>query len=241
MRRSRILRDALVSLIHEQSYGSIAVKEILERANVGRSAFYAHFQDRDALLASGIQQMLHEKSPRPLPSSARRFGKVLRFSLPLLEYIDRFRHTAGPMMGGEARTIVHHHLRQVLIDTIADDVSACVRGRHPRADRVPAELLREYVAATFILVLNWWVESRSALSPREADDLFLSLVLPALTATTTVHRPGKLNPCRHALIGRHYSGAIGRTKTSENAHGVASSRKRPPSITSPPFGRPVAT
>jgi hypothetical protein len=35
---------------------------------------------------------------------------------------------------------------------------------------------------TFILVLNWWVESRSQLSAREADDVFLALVAPALTS-----------------------------------------------------------
>ena len=55
VRRTRHrLRDAIVSLIHEKSYPAIAVKEILERADVGRSAFYAHFSNKDALLASGI-------------------------------------------------------------------------------------------------------------------------------------------------------------------------------------------
>jgi AcrR family transcriptional regulator len=180
----RLLRDALVSLIHEKSYDSIAVKEILERANVGRSAFYAHFHDKDALLASGIHQMLHDGSPRPLPPGARRFRSVVWFSLPVFEYVNPFRHTAGPLMGKEDRSIIHEHLREVLIHTIADDVRACVPRREAGAVRVPPELLAEYLAATFILVLNWWVESKSTLSPREADDLFLSMVLPTLTATT---------------------------------------------------------
>src|SRR5687768_12283016 len=39
----RLLREALGSLIHEKNYDSIVVREILERANVGRSALYAHF------------------------------------------------------------------------------------------------------------------------------------------------------------------------------------------------------
>ena len=70
----RLLRDALGSLIHEKSYDSIAVKEILERANVGQSAFYAHFHDKDALLASGIHQMLHATPParcRLLPGGSQ--------------------------------------------------------------------------------------------------------------------------------------------------------------------------
>jgi len=73
-RTQRRLRDAIVSLIHEKSYPAIAVKEILERADVGRSAFYAHFSNKDALLASGIEQMLATK-PRKLPETLEPFGR----------------------------------------------------------------------------------------------------------------------------------------------------------------------
>jgi hypothetical protein len=47
---------------------------------------------------------------------------------------------------------------------------------------VPADLLTQYIAATFVLVLNWWVSSRSRLSPREIDAVFRTLVLPTLSA-----------------------------------------------------------
>jgi AcrR family transcriptional regulator len=181
-RTQRLLRDALVSLIHEKSYDSIVVKEILERANVGRSAFYAHFHDKDGLLASGIHDMLHATPPRPLPSFASRFGKALWFSLPVFEYVQRFRHTADAKMGRRGRAIVHQHLRQVLIEQIAGDVRAAVERPDAGAGRIPPDLLVEYLVATFILVLNWWDESRSPLSAREVDDLFLSMVLPTLAA-----------------------------------------------------------
>jgi AcrR family transcriptional regulator len=180
----RLLRDALVSLIHEKSYDSIAVKEILDRANVGRSAFYAHFHDKHALLASGIHHMLREGASRSLPSAARRFRNVVWFSLPVFEYVNPFRHTGGSSMGKEGHTVIHEHLRQVLIDMIANEVSASVPRPESGVSRVPPELLAEYVAGTFILVLNWWVESNSTLSPHEADDLFLSIVVPTLTANT---------------------------------------------------------
>jgi AcrR family transcriptional regulator len=178
----RLLRDALVSLIHEKSYDSIVVKEILERANVGRSAFYAHFHDKDALLASGIHEILHAVSRRRLPSSANRFEKAVWFSLPVFEHVDQFRHTAHAEMDGRGRAVVHEHLRQVLIEHIADDVRTQVQHQDARAGAIPPDLLVEYVVVTFILVLNWWVESNSRLSPREADDVFLSMVLPTLVA-----------------------------------------------------------
>jgi AcrR family transcriptional regulator len=178
----RRLRDALVSLIHEKSYDAIVVKEILQRADIGRSAFYTHFRDKDALLASGIHEMLQARSPRPLPSSATRFAKVLWFSLPVFEFIGQCRHTAHRKMDRKGRVIVHQHLRHVLIERITDDVKRTVEQPNRSAGGIPTDLLVEYIVATFILVLNWWVESRSPLSPREVDDLFLSMVLPTLTA-----------------------------------------------------------
>jgi AcrR family transcriptional regulator len=53
-----LLRAALISLIAEKPYDSIAVREILDRANVRRSTFYMHFRDKDDLLVSGIYEML---------------------------------------------------------------------------------------------------------------------------------------------------------------------------------------
>ena len=47
---------------------------------------------------------------------------------------------------------------------------------------IPADLATEYIVTTFIFVLNWWVESRSRLSAREVDDVFLALVVPVLTS-----------------------------------------------------------
>jgi AcrR family transcriptional regulator len=47
-----------MSLISEKAYDAIVVKEILDRANIGRTTFYTHFRDKDELLASSIQEML---------------------------------------------------------------------------------------------------------------------------------------------------------------------------------------
>jgi hypothetical protein len=55
-------------------------------------------------------------------------------------------------------------------------------GRRKTADQVPPDLLVQYVASTFVLVLNWWVETNSRLSPKEADHVFRALTIPTLTA-----------------------------------------------------------
>jgi AcrR family transcriptional regulator len=183
-----LLREALVSLIREKPYDAIAVTEILERANVGRSTFYTHFSDKDELLASGIRDMVRSvQSAAPSPS-AKRPERIISFSLPIFEYHYQHRleyqHQHGQMgearMGTRGRAIIHEHLRRVLAELIADDVRKECQVRRKAARQISPDLLVQYVASTFILVLNWWVESRSPLPPNEINDLFRALIFPTL-------------------------------------------------------------
>ncbi len=178
-----LLREALLSLIHEKHYDSIVVNDILDRANVGRSTFYTHFRGKHELLLSGIHDQLRSVQPAALPASAKRHERLIWFSLPIFELIDRQRRTGGVRIGTRDRAILHEHLQEAVADLIADEVRKDLHGRRSTAGRMPRDLLIQYVASTFILTLNWWMGSRSPLLPKDADDLFRGLVLPTLAAT----------------------------------------------------------
>jgi AcrR family transcriptional regulator len=126
-----LLHEALASLIHEKAYDSIAVKEILDRANVGRSTFYMHFRDKDELLVSGIHDMLSAVQSKRPPASAKRHERIIWFSLPIFEHIHRHRRSGMARMGTRGRAIIHEHLQNVLAKLIVDDV-AHVAGDHGR-------------------------------------------------------------------------------------------------------------
>jgi AcrR family transcriptional regulator len=181
-RTQKLLRDALHSLIHERDYDSIAVKEILDRANVGRSAFYMHFRDKDDLLAASFHDIFG-----PVPSirpetGDHRTDRFLWFSLPIFEHLDHLRRAGELRLGPRGRAILHGHLQKVLVELIVGEVGKSPQDRRKAAGQIPRELLVQCVASTFILVLNWWVDSRSKLSPKQVDDLFRALILPMLAA-----------------------------------------------------------
>src|SRR5436190_13555719 len=54
-RTRQLLHAALMSLIQEKGFESLSVQDIIDRANVGRATFYAHFDSKEDLLASGIE------------------------------------------------------------------------------------------------------------------------------------------------------------------------------------------
>jgi AcrR family transcriptional regulator len=86
-----LFRDVLTSLIREKAYDAIVVQEILDRANVGRSTFYTHFRDKDELLASSIQEMLRFPRSMPSTSSVNSHERIIRFSLPIFQYLQEHR------------------------------------------------------------------------------------------------------------------------------------------------------
>jgi AcrR family transcriptional regulator len=72
-RTQNLIREALKALLSEKSFESISVQDIAERATVNRATFYAHFQDKFALLDALIRDDLREHLPAegPMGSDVR--------------------------------------------------------------------------------------------------------------------------------------------------------------------------
>ena len=56
-RTQALIQQAFGELLAEKGFQSITVQDITQRAEINRATFYAHFQDKFALLESHIQQV----------------------------------------------------------------------------------------------------------------------------------------------------------------------------------------
>jgi AcrR family transcriptional regulator len=56
-RTRRLLREALLGLLRERGYDRVTVQDVLDRADLGRATFYAHFRDKDDLLLSAFGEV----------------------------------------------------------------------------------------------------------------------------------------------------------------------------------------
>lgn len=178
-----LLHEALSSLIREKPYDEIVVQEILDRANVGRSTFYMHFRDKDELLVSSIHDMLGSvHAPPEAPFSGKPYERMVAFSLPVFEHIYRHRRTGATMMGVRGRAVIHDHLQKIVAKQIADEMRKHLQGRRSQVTKIPQDILVQYIASTFILVLNWWIENRTVPQPSVADAMFRALIMPTLGA-----------------------------------------------------------
>lgn len=58
LRTRSALNQALSELVAEKGYAAVTVEEITSRANVGRTTFYLHYEDKEDLLLQGLEQEL---------------------------------------------------------------------------------------------------------------------------------------------------------------------------------------
>ena len=58
LRTQQLLQTALISLIQEKGFEALSVQDIIDRANVGRATFYAHFDNKEDLLVSGSRDLI---------------------------------------------------------------------------------------------------------------------------------------------------------------------------------------
>ena len=72
--------------------------------------------------------------------------------------------------------------RDALGELVADDLVEVVpRSKQP----IPVDLVAQHVASTFVLVLNWWVDSAPTLVPVDVDTRFRELIVASLTGLIT--------------------------------------------------------
>src|SRR5262245_50843439 len=124
-RTEELLRGALGDLIREKPYEEIVVKEILGRANVGRSTFYEHFDGKDDLLRDCVHHLVQTAEPHGIRRTEPvRSDDLLWFSLPILEHVER--HRAVSATGGTGKWR-HEQLREPIAELIAAEAGRALR------------------------------------------------------------------------------------------------------------------
>ncbi len=178
-RTRQLLHQALIDLILENGYESITVQDILDRANVGRSTFYAHYRDKEDLLLGGFQVLVEtfqsQVEPHGRGSLTEEAGRELSLGI--------FRHAAShqplfkAMLGRQGGEVVMRYASSYLSQVARAYITTLLGGRKPR---IPEDLLVHYLVSSFLSLLTWWLDEGFSLSPEEINQAFWDLAIPGL-------------------------------------------------------------
>lgn len=167
VRRTRqAIQRALVDLTLEKGYDGVSVTDVINRADVGRSTFYAHFTDKQSVLFSNLDELAFLHAP------PRADGLLFAFSLPMFEHVAEQRRLVRALLGRRGGGVVLARGEQLLGAIVREELKA--RGG------VPSELVVTCVVGAFIGLLRRWVDEEIDATPAELDAAFRRVVIPGV-------------------------------------------------------------
>ncbi len=182
----KILSEALIALILEKGYEHVTVQDILDKANVGRSTFYSHYETKDQLLLAGPQNLgvriFGDDNPdaeapsgpgaakdsadrKRVPGRAHGLGEAPDF-LPLFKHAAANLPLAKAMLGRKSGDIFNGHLQSHLNGAIGDRFKS--RFGKTKQDRF---WLRYFSGAAAGLVMGFLVAWLEDDMPIPAEDM----------------------------------------------------------------------
>jgi len=165
------LSAALVELIREKDYGNITVSDIIERANVGRSTFYAHYRDKDDLFLGELDRVIELLDQR-IPGQDE---------IPFFPSLGLFRHVGEEvglykaLLWTPGIDLLIKHLQRSLSKRIEEGLI-----ESEKEYEVPSPILARFIAGSFLTILQWWLENKMTYSPEEIDAIFKDLALAGI-------------------------------------------------------------
>jgi AcrR family transcriptional regulator len=178
VRRTRdLLRRALIALILEKGYDRITVQDIIDRADVGRSTFYAHYTDKEDLLLSGLEELagaFEEHMERHFAGRAEPNPVLAAF-----QHADRQRDLYRALAGKRGAEVMRAGLRDRIKEVIVRRMPEFL----PHQDgALPDEVMLEFLLTSLLGLLVWWLENDVPYSAEQMADMYMRLAVPGVQA-----------------------------------------------------------
>jgi AcrR family transcriptional regulator len=177
-RTYHLVSTAMMALLLEKRYDAITVQDILDRADIGRSTFYAHYFDKEDVLVSVTEQMLDVFSQRMQQADT---GHELLPGLELFRHVQQVHQHFQVLLRGQSGEVLLKTVQTLLSRNIEHSLTSAFAGK--RSPSVPLEVVSQYLAGAFLNLLKWWLEAEMPYSPERMDEMFQQLALPGVWAT----------------------------------------------------------
>jgi AcrR family transcriptional regulator len=172
----KALKEALTDLILEKGYEAVTVQEVIDRADVGRSTFYAHFVDKDDLLMAILADL---EVPGPDSSQWTADDPAFGWTLELFRHFGSGKRLFKAVAGGQSGALARRETTRRLEDLARAELSRLQAPR--KLDPFRLETVVRFLVGTFIGFMDWWMrEENEHLPPEVVDHAFRSLVLPGV-------------------------------------------------------------
>lgn len=185
LKTQRALKDALTSLILEMGYDGVTVQDVIDRADVGRSTFYAHYLDKDELLMAIFADL---EVPGPDPTTWRPDDPPFCWTIDLFRHFEAGRRLFRAVAGSESGSLARRETDRWL-DGLARAELARL-GVMKRHEPMQLEIVARFIVGTLLGFMGFWMREEYEHLPAETiNEAFRALVLPGVAGVLGLDPP----------------------------------------------------
>jgi AcrR family transcriptional regulator len=179
-RTRKLIIDAFLALLVEKSFEDITIQDIAKRATVNRATFYAHFQDKYALVESTINEtfgtFIEARLATP-NTSIRQHIRLLFLAITdkmivLQTYHRRSYRSFGQAIESQIKAKVNQHIQEWL----AEDLAFCNVSQQRR------DIAAQAVSWALYGVAMQWQQQAGQLEPEEIIEQALPMISASIEA-----------------------------------------------------------
>ncbi len=179
-RRQRKTREAIfsafLSLLSQKDFSQITVGEIIDKADVGRATFYAHFPTKDFLLKELCEDLFcHIFDDAEHPEHRHLFACDAQDA----DFSHLFRHLMQndnqllQLLTSPNNDLFLRYFKELLHQMVLRQLPAL---ETEKSRKLPQGFWVNHICATFVETLRWWVENGMRESPEIVTEYFYTAI-----------------------------------------------------------------
>lgn len=175
LRTRQLLHSAILKLIPIQGYDAVTVQDIAAQATLNRSTFYMHYQDKDDLMQSIIDEVLIILAdiPRERPQQEANVKYIERLYTHLFQHV--FQHQEFYSVMFQERSVAKFTQQiQGQIETLGQKWMLVHKWEK---NHIPPELFISFIGAGFMGMIRWWIKNDFPYPPDYMAQQFMRLTL----------------------------------------------------------------
>jgi len=174
------IKEAFVHLLQQKSFDDLTITDLTEQANINRTTFYKHFEDKHDLLAFYEEELLENVKmmmtmERPfevgLPLEEQQAFHAL---VEMYRYINEERALIEVMLQPTIQNAIIPQLQYLLEKFIAKNL---LPYKQPDNPLVSKEIVVVYQAAAHLGVMRHWITKKLAYAPEEMAMMVMNIMM----------------------------------------------------------------
>ena len=191
-RRQKKTREAIfaafTALLAEKSYHQIAVQDIIDAANIGRTTFYAHFETKDYLLKAMCEELFGHiiDTAMGLPHSHYHCTSKQSDSM-FLHLLRHLRENDNHIL-----ELLSCQNNELFLRYFKDNLQQLIRTQYADTNKLkhtvlPEEYLVNHIASSFVETVAWWVSRKLRETSEQVAAYFTAIIEPIIPEENNEH------------------------------------------------------